>query len=143
MLFDYLPMKALLSGVATLLVVVFFVTSGDSGVFVMGVISNGGKGDPSARLKLVWGILIALIAIALLLAGGLEAVQAMTILMALPFTVVLVIVVSSVLRAISQDQAEIDETEEALHRALHSQEVRDIVKQHLRARAGKAPDDPR
>ncbi|GGX13135.1 glycine betaine transporter OpuD [Pigmentiphaga litoralis] len=143
MLFDYLPMKALLSGVATVLVVVFFVTSGDSGVFVMGVISNGGKGDPSAKLKLVWGILIALIAIALLLAGGLEAVQAMTIVMALPFTVVLVVVVTSTLRAIMQDQTEIDETEEALHRALHSQEVRDIVKQHLRARAGKAPDAPR
>lgn len=139
MLFEHLPFQLLLSGVSTLLVLLFFVTSGDSGIFVLGMISNRGTGDPSAKLKLIWGVVIALIAIALLLAGGLKAVQAMTVVMALPFTVVLVIVLISTLRAIFHDQAEIDEMERELRTALRTQEVRELVKQHLRSRSGKPP----
>jgi glycine betaine transporter len=54
-MFDALPMSALLSVVATVLVLVFFVTSGDSATLVLGMMSTGGTPDPKARIKVVWG----------------------------------------------------------------------------------------
>jgi len=64
-MFDALPMGTLMAGVATVLVLVFFVTSGDSATLVLGMMSTGGNPDPSARVKVVWGVLVAGIAITL------------------------------------------------------------------------------
>ena len=76
----------MLSVVATVLVLVFFVTSGDSATLVLGMMSTGGNPNPGARVKIVWGLLVAGIAASLLLAGGVKAVQTATIVFALPFT---------------------------------------------------------
>jgi glycine betaine transporter len=102
---DALPFGGLMSVVATLLVVVFFVTSGDSAVLVLGTMSTNGDPNPPARIKLVWGALVAGIAISLLLAGGLAAVQTATILFALPFALVIVLMVIALWRALREDWA--------------------------------------
>jgi len=102
-LFDAMPFGQLMSVVATLLVVIFFVTSGDSAVLVLGMMSRNGDPNPPARTKIVWGVLIAGIAISLLLAGGIDAVQTATILFALPFALVIVLMVIALWRALQED----------------------------------------
>jgi len=102
-LFDAMPFGQIMSVVATLLVVVFFVTSGDSAVLVLGMMSRGGDPNPPTRTKLVWGVLIAGIAVSLLLAGGIEAVQTATILFALPFALVIVLMVIALWRGLRED----------------------------------------
>lgn len=106
-MFQGMPLSMTMSVVATLLVLIFFVTSGDSAVLVLGMMSTAGNPNPPARVKLVWGVLVAGIAISLLLAGGLKAVQTATIVFALPFTGVIILMVVSLWRAIREDwQAE-------------------------------------
>ena len=117
-MFDAMPFGQLMSVVATLLVVVFFVTSGDSAVLVLGMMSSGGDPNPSTRTKLVWGSLIAGIAISLLLAGGLDALQTATILFALPFAVVIVLMVIALWRALGEDWAAEARREREIRRKL-------------------------
>jgi glycine betaine transporter len=122
-LFNALPMGAVMSVVATLLVMVFFVTSGDSATLVLGMMSTGGNPNPPNRVKIMWGVLISAISISLLLAGGLKAMQTATIVFALPFSVVLVLMAVSVTRAIHQDW----QAEQKLEKALRKK-MRELVK---------------
>lgn len=102
-LFNALPMGWLMSIVATILVLVFFVTSGDSATLVLAMMSSGGNPNPNNRIKIMWGTLVSAIALSLLFAGGLKAVQTATIVFALPFSVVLVLMAVSVTWAIHKD----------------------------------------
>jgi len=102
-MFDAMPFGPAMSVLATVLVFVFFVTSGDSAVLVLGMMSSGGNPDPSRRIKTIWGVLVAGIAVSLLLAGGLKAVQTATILFALPFALVIVLMMISLARGLRED----------------------------------------
>ncbi|WP_091875377.1 BCCT family transporter [Massilia yuzhufengensis] len=117
-MFDAMPLGGIMSVLATLLVFVFFVTSGDSAVLVLGMMSSGGNPNPPGRIKIVWGVLVAGIAVSLLLAGGLKAVQTATILFALPFALIIVLMVLSLWRALAQDWAEEARRERALKRRM-------------------------
>lgn len=117
-MFDGLPLSGLLSGVATVLVLLFFVTSGDSATLVLGTLSTGGAGDPSARVKIAWGLLVSGIAASLLLAGGLQAVQTATIVFALPFAVVIVLMAIALWRGVRDDWDEEQRRERALRRRM-------------------------
>jgi glycine betaine transporter len=119
-MFEALPFGLLMSVVATLLVLVFFVTSGDSAVLVLGMMSTGGNPNPPTRSKLVWGILVAGIAISLLLAGGLEAVQTATIVFALPFSLVIVLMVWALWRAVREDWIVHERRERELRRRMRA-----------------------
>jgi glycine betaine transporter len=119
-LLQALPLGMLLSIAATVLVLVFFVTSGDSATLVLSMMSTGGNPDPPGRVKLVWGVLIAAIALSLLLAGGIRAVQTATIVFALPFLLVLLLMAISVTRAIAEDWSAEQEQERALRRRIRS-----------------------
>jgi len=102
-MFNAMPFGTVMSVVATVLVIVFFVTSGDSAVLVLGMMSDNGNPNPAARSKVMWGVLVAGIAISLLLAGGLKAVQSATILFALPFSLVIILMTVSLYRAMRED----------------------------------------
>ncbi|MBQ1762679.1 MAG: BCCT family transporter, partial [Aquincola sp.] len=117
-LFDALPLGGVMSIVATLLVLVFFITSGDSATLVLGMMSHRGDPNPSARSKILWGLLIAGIAVSLLLSGGLKAVQTATIVFALPFTVVILLMALALWRGVRADWLEEDRRERALKRRL-------------------------
>ena len=104
--FGAMPFGTVMSVVATVLVLVFFVTSGDSATLVLGMMSTGGNANPSAKTKIIWGVLVAGIAVSLLLAGGIKAVQTATIVFALPFCVVIVLMVVSLWHAIREDWRE-------------------------------------
>ncbi|MBX3656492.1 MAG: BCCT family transporter [Ramlibacter sp.] len=120
-MFNALPLSGLLSGVATLLVLLFFVTSGDSATLVLGMMTSGGNENPSARIKIVWGALVSGIAISLLLAGGLKSVQTATIVFALPFTLVIVLMAVSLWRGLREDHAQEQSRERALRKSLREQ----------------------
>jgi len=102
-MFNAMPFGTVMSVVATVLVIVFVVTSGDSAVLVLGMMSDNGNPNPAARSKVMWGVLVAGIAISLLLAGGLKAVQSATILFALPFSLVIILMTVSLYRAMRED----------------------------------------
>lgn len=84
-----LPLAAITSFLGIILVVVFFVTSSDSGSLVIDTITAGGKVNAPVPQRVFWVVIEGVIAIALLLGGGLVALQAMAVSTGLPFTVVL------------------------------------------------------
>ncbi len=117
-MFEALPFAAFLSGVATLLVLVFFVTSGDSATFVLGMMSTQGNPNPGARVKVIWGVLVAGIAASLLMAGGIRAVQTATIVFALPFAFVILLMTLALWRAVRADWKALQDEEKRLRQRL-------------------------
>ncbi|MDN6300917.1 MAG: BCCT family transporter, partial [Micrococcaceae bacterium] len=85
-----LPLGGVLSVIAVLLVTIFFVTSSDSGSLVIDMLASGGDTDPPKWSRVLWASLEGLVAIALLLAGGLGALQTASILTALPVSIVII-----------------------------------------------------
>ncbi|MCG8592895.1 MAG: BCCT family transporter [Kiloniellales bacterium] len=88
---DQLPLAGLTSFVGIVLVIVFFVTSSDSGSLVIDTITAGGKVDAPVSQRVFWACFEGLVAIALLLGGGLGALQAAAVSTGLPFAVVLLL----------------------------------------------------
>jgi betaine/carnitine transporter, BCCT family len=86
-----LPLAAITSTIAIVLVIVFFVTSSDSGSLVIDTITAGGKIDAPVVQRIFWVTFEGLVAAALLIGGGLVALQAMAVSTGLPFAVVLLL----------------------------------------------------
>jgi choline/glycine/proline betaine transport protein len=99
-LLEGIPGGAVLSVLAIFLIIVFFVTSSDSGSFVVDMIATGGDPNPPVWSRAFWGSLEGIIAAVLLLAGGLAALQTMAILVALPFSIVMVLMVIATSKAL-------------------------------------------
>jgi choline/carnitine/betaine transport len=89
--------------IATLCIILFFVTSSDSASMVIDIIATGGNPDPPVGTRLFWAISEGLVAATLLLAGGLEALQAASIVAALPFTIVLIAACIALVKALNAD----------------------------------------
>ncbi len=85
-----LPLGGILSVIAVVLVAIFFITSSDSGSLVVDMLASGGETDPPRWSRVMWAVLEGLVAIALLLAGGLGALQTGSILTALPVSIVII-----------------------------------------------------
>jgi BCCT family betaine/carnitine transporter len=88
---DNLPLAGITSFVGIVLVIVFFVTSSDSGSLVIDTITAGGKIDAPLPQRIFWATFEGLVAIALLLGGGLGALQAASVSTGLPFAIVLLL----------------------------------------------------
>ena len=98
-----LPLAGITSFVGIVLVVVFFVTSSDSGSLVIDTITAGGKVDAPVPQRVFWCIFEGAVAIVLLLGGGLAALQAMVISTGLPFTVVLLLMCWAIFRGLQTE----------------------------------------
>ena len=88
-MFEGLPWTTLLSCVAMTLTIIFFVTSSDSGSLIIDIIAAGGKVDAPIPQRVFWCTVEGLVAIALLLGGGLKALQAASLATGFPFAIVL------------------------------------------------------
>ncbi|WP_409331776.1 BCCT family transporter [Trujillonella humicola] len=88
---------------AMILIVTFFVTSADSATFVLGSLSSREGRDPARSVTVVWGLVIAASAAALLVSGGLGGLQTASIVAAFPFAVVLILVLVSLVRGLRQE----------------------------------------
>jgi BCCT family betaine/carnitine transporter len=97
---EALPLAEITSFLAIILVVVFFVTSSDSGSLVIDVIAAGGKVDAPLPQRVFWCVFEGLVAIALILGGGLVALQAMAVSTGLPFTIVLLMSTVAVIKGL-------------------------------------------
>ncbi|GAA4711834.1 glycine betaine uptake BCCT transporter [Brevibacillus fulvus] len=86
---QHLPLGTIVVILATLLIITFFITSADSATFVLGMLSSNGNLNPSNRIKISWGLVQSLVAVVLLLSGGLDALQTASIVTALPFAVIM------------------------------------------------------
>ena len=88
-MFEGLPWTTLLSCIAMTLTIIFFVTSSDSGSLIIDIIAAGGKVDAPIPQRVFWCTAEGLVAIALLLGGGLKALQAASLATGFPFAIVL------------------------------------------------------
>lgn len=103
-LLQQVPGSAVVSVGAVLLIAIFFVTSADSGALVMGMIATGGQLHPKRWIRTFFVVVTAALAIALLLAGGLTALQTAAIAIALPFSVVMLLICWSTVIAFTRER---------------------------------------
>ncbi|GAA1430289.1 BCCT family transporter [Microlunatus lacustris] len=125
-----LPAGTIVTFGAILLIGVFFVTSSDSGSLVMAMIASGGDIEPKTWLRVFFATSAALLAVALLLAGGLDALKTAAITTALPFSVVLLLTCWSTTIALSRERRAYDKAE------------RDVLLEHVGAHYGLEVDGP-
>jgi choline/glycine/proline betaine transport protein len=113
---DTLPGAGVLSVAAIILVIIFFVTSSDSGSFVVDMLASGGDPHPPVWSRVLWAVLEGAVAIALLLAGGggLSALQTAAILLALPFSLVMIAMVISTAKALLRENGRMERAERSL-----------------------------
>lgn len=97
---EHLPFTSITSFVSVILIVVFFVTSSDSGSLVVDSLAAGGASNTPVWQRVFWASSQGVIAAALLLAGGLNALQAMTVTSALPFAVIILLSALGMWRAL-------------------------------------------
>ena len=105
LMLEELPFSGLLAAVASLALVSFFVTSSDSGSFVIDIITAGGDPDPPKAQRVFWSIMEGAIAATLLLGGGLLALQTAAIVSGLPFSLVLLVLCAGLWRALARESS--------------------------------------
>lgn len=102
--FESFPMSEVLSGIAIAMVVIFFVTSCDSGAMVVDMLCSHGKNDTPVWQRIYWALGVGIVAAILLAAGGLNALQTMTIASALPFAMVILLSLIGLIKALRVDE---------------------------------------
>lgn len=125
-----LPAGTVLVFGAILLIGVFFVTSSNSGALVMAMIASGGDIEPKNWLRVFFAFVSALLAVALLLSGGLDALKTAAITTALPFSVVLLLTCWSTIIAFTRERRAYDRAE------------REVLLEHVGAYYGLEVDGP-
>ncbi|MFC7374942.1 BCCT family transporter [Brachybacterium sp. GCM10030267] len=108
-IFEGFPLTGLLSILAIILVAIFFITSSDSGSLVVDMLASGGHPNPPVWSRVLWALLEGFLAIALLLSGGLEALQAGSLITALPFSIILILMCVALIKALGIDHAVLTE----------------------------------
>ncbi|WP_339195700.1 BCCT family transporter [Solibacillus sp. FSL R5-0449] len=103
LMLEQLPLTTIASILGIVLIVIFLITSGDTATFIMASMTDKGTLNPHNRLKVIWGVLIAAIASVLLFSGGLEALQTASLISALPFTVVMLLLIVSFFKMIRHE----------------------------------------
>jgi glycine betaine transporter len=93
---EELPLSGVTSVVSIVLLFTFLITSADSATYVISMMTSEGDLDPSGRMKIMWGLVLAMLAYLLVIGGGLEALQAASLVFAFPFSLVLILVAVSV-----------------------------------------------
>ena len=96
-----LPLTGLMSTLGIVLALIFFVTSSDSGSLVIDTITAGGKIDAPRPQRMFWAVIEGLIAIVLLIGGGLTALQAGVTATAIPFSIVMLLMCYSIIKALN------------------------------------------
>lgn len=101
--FNELPFSFPLSVVAIILIFTFLITSADSASYILGSMTTNGMPTPPILVRVIWGVLIAAIAAVLTIASGLEGLQTASLVAALPFTVILVLMCVSIIKGLRKE----------------------------------------
>ena len=102
--FEQFQLATPLCILALMMIAVFFVTSADSGILVMNSIATGNRANSPKWQNAFWGVLLALISMSLLYVGGLKSLQTMTLVAALPFGAIMVLLCFCLWKALRADQ---------------------------------------
>lgn len=100
---ENLPFSEITCFLAVIVIFSFFVTSSDSGSFVIDMITAGGHPNPPTHQKVYWAAMEGIVAAVLLLVGGLKALQTAAINAALPFALILILIIFSLIKELSQE----------------------------------------
>ena len=102
-IFSYYPLKNIISLVIVILLGVFFITSADSATYSLGVMTSNGDLTPPIYKKLLWGIIIAIIAFILLSAGSLKPLQTISIAASLPFLFIIFAIILAMIKELKKE----------------------------------------
>lgn len=100
---SYYPFSSIVSIITMVLLCTFFITSADSATFVLAMFTSKGNLNPSNKKKVLWGLVEALLAVGLLLSGGLQGLQAMAIVAAFPFIIIIILGFISLCKALIKE----------------------------------------
>ncbi|MBT6997376.1 MAG: BCCT family transporter [Prolixibacteraceae bacterium] len=101
-LLEQYPLTSFASIVTIILVASFFITSSDSGSYVVDTLTSGGRHDAPKGQKIFWASMEGMVAAILLIGGGLKALQTASILTGLPFAIVIILLCFSFYKALSE-----------------------------------------
>lgn len=104
--FSQYPLTLILSIIAIILVIIYFITSADSATVVLAILSENGNEHSSNKIKVIWGLILAGIATILLINGGLDGLQNILIITAFPFSIILALIVVSVFKELVYEKDE-------------------------------------
>lgn len=99
------PLGEIISVLTIFLVICFFITSADSGTYVLAMLTSSGNINPSRKKKIVWGTVMSVFAIILLVCGGLKPLQTISIVAALPFMLIMVLQVISLIKDLGENKS--------------------------------------
>jgi len=116
---EKLPLTTITSSLSVLVIFTFFITSSDSGSYVIDMITSGGALNPPTIQKIYWAFMEGAIAAVLLVMGGLQALQTATINVALPFSFITVLMAYCLYKSIREER------EEA--RALREEQIQEAI----------------
>lgn len=124
-----LPWTSILSIIGIILVTVFFVTSSDSGSLVVDHLISGGKLDSPVPQRIFWALMEGVVAITLLVGGGLSTIQTAAVITGLPFAIVILLMIYSLNVGLKQEY-EVEEIvkKEMLH-VRHEYMINDVIEQ--------------
>ncbi|EKU47186.1 BCCT family transporter [Staphylococcus massiliensis] len=97
------PLYEVTSALAIVLIFTFLVTSADSTTHIVSGMATGGVKNPKRKHKLIWGILIGAISVAMTIAGGLTSLQTAAVVTGLPFAIILLLMIISLMRALKRE----------------------------------------
>jgi choline/glycine/proline betaine transport protein len=101
-LLEQYPFTGFASIITILLVISFFITSSDSGSFVVDTLTSGGRHDAPKGQKIFWASMEGMVAAILLIGGGLAALQTASILTGLPFAIIIIVMCFSFYKSLSE-----------------------------------------
>ncbi|MBR3063932.1 MAG: BCCT family transporter [Exiguobacterium sp.] len=101
--FAELPFSFILSVLSILLILTFLITSADSATYIISSMTTNGSLNPPLPVRIAWGVLLGGIAAVLLLASGLEGLQTASLISALPFTIILLLMVFTLFKLLRQE----------------------------------------
>jgi len=105
--FSQFPAGTTLSVIALFLILSFFITSADSATFVLGMQTMNGSLTPPHRIKITWGIAQSAVALILLYSGGLSALENILIIAALPFSIIIILMMASLYKELMAEKKEL------------------------------------
>lgn len=97
------PISDITSALAITLIFIFIVTSADSTTHIVASMATGGKENPKVKHKVIWGLLIGAISVAMTIAGGLTSLQSAAVVTGLPFSIILLLMIFSLMRALRRE----------------------------------------
>jgi len=139
---DNFPIAEVLSGVAVILVTVFFVTSSDSGSLVVDHLTSGGKLDSPTTQRVFWAIMEGVVAAVLLIGGGLATLQTAAVSTGLPFALVLLVGVYALYVGLNEELYVETAVTKAVTQAEDDHKLQEVVESVMQSTTEAAGTEP-